>query len=319
MGMFISPDTIVQNPFDPQTLNRYAYARNNPLTFTDPSGHFVEVVLAGIAVGAAVGAISSGIQNDWALKETLIGAGIGGVAGGVGAGVGGLAFSAAGGTNGGLTACLAGGIAGGVSAGATSGGLSAAVYGGSVSEGMLTGAKWGAIGGAAFGAVGWGFDGAWPWYRIPTHVAAGGSLAALSGDNVIEASSFALATSVSAYLFYNAQGENPNPEPGKESVFKKDGERSIQSNQNVGTAMASEDDPLRLCGASISNLEKSIGKFPLMNAMGTWHDNWLIDYPISRPAWDYFVRFAPGHAAALAGTFAAHYASTNPAFYGLLK
>ena len=317
IGMFISPDTIVQNPFDPQTLNRYAYARNNPLTFTDPSGHFVQVVLAGIAVGAAVGAISSGIQNDWALKETLIGAGIGGVAGGVGAGVGGLAFSAAGGTNGGLTACLAGGIAGGVSAGATSGGLSAAVYGGSVSEGMLTGAKWGAIGGAAFGAVGWGFDGAWPWYRIPTHVAAGGSLAALSGDNVIEASSFALATSVSAYLFYNAQGENPNPEPGKEMVFKKEGDRAVQMNQNVGMARSSVEGDIFL--SEHDPILITIGKFPLMNAMGTWHDNWPIDYSIPKPAWDYFAKFAPGHAVALTATFMAHYAATNPAYYGRLR
>lgn len=38
-GRFITPDTIVQNPYDPQTLNRYAYVRNNPLRYIDPSGH----------------------------------------------------------------------------------------------------------------------------------------------------------------------------------------------------------------------------------------------------------------------------------------
>ena len=36
---FITPDTIVQSPYDPQSLNRYAYCRNNPLIYTDPSGH----------------------------------------------------------------------------------------------------------------------------------------------------------------------------------------------------------------------------------------------------------------------------------------
>jgi len=38
MGRFISPDSIVPNFADPQALNRYAYVRNNPLIYTDPSG-----------------------------------------------------------------------------------------------------------------------------------------------------------------------------------------------------------------------------------------------------------------------------------------
>ena len=39
LGRFISADTIVPSPGDPQSLNRYAYVRNNPLKYTDPSGH----------------------------------------------------------------------------------------------------------------------------------------------------------------------------------------------------------------------------------------------------------------------------------------
>ena len=39
MGRFISPDTIIPNPADPQCLNRYSYCLNNPLKYTDPSGH----------------------------------------------------------------------------------------------------------------------------------------------------------------------------------------------------------------------------------------------------------------------------------------
>jgi RHS repeat-associated protein len=39
IGRFISADTIVPNPANPQTLNRYAYCLNNPLKYTDPSGH----------------------------------------------------------------------------------------------------------------------------------------------------------------------------------------------------------------------------------------------------------------------------------------
>jgi len=38
IGRFISPDSIVQNPANPQTLNRYSYCLNNPLKYVDPSG-----------------------------------------------------------------------------------------------------------------------------------------------------------------------------------------------------------------------------------------------------------------------------------------
>jgi RHS repeat-associated protein len=36
---FISPDSIVPDYTNPQSLNRYAYALNNPLRYTDPTGH----------------------------------------------------------------------------------------------------------------------------------------------------------------------------------------------------------------------------------------------------------------------------------------
>jgi RHS repeat-associated protein len=39
LGRFISADTVVPEPGNPQGLNRYAYVINNPLRYTDPSGH----------------------------------------------------------------------------------------------------------------------------------------------------------------------------------------------------------------------------------------------------------------------------------------
>jgi RHS repeat-associated protein len=39
MGRFMSPDDFGGHLEDPQTLNRYAYVRNNPLRYTDPTGH----------------------------------------------------------------------------------------------------------------------------------------------------------------------------------------------------------------------------------------------------------------------------------------
>jgi RHS repeat-associated protein len=39
IGRFISPDTIVPEPYNPQSLNRYTYCLNNPLIYVDPSGY----------------------------------------------------------------------------------------------------------------------------------------------------------------------------------------------------------------------------------------------------------------------------------------
>ncbi len=39
IGRFITADTIVQAPYDTQSLNRYSYCRNNPLNYVDPTGH----------------------------------------------------------------------------------------------------------------------------------------------------------------------------------------------------------------------------------------------------------------------------------------
>ena len=39
IGQFIMADTIVPDPYNPQSLNRYSYCLNNPLGYIDPSGH----------------------------------------------------------------------------------------------------------------------------------------------------------------------------------------------------------------------------------------------------------------------------------------
>lgn len=71
-GRFITPDSLLQDPYDPQLLNRYAYARNNPVRLLDPDGHAVALAL--LPAGAAV----YGAEAAWSSRGDLnaIGAGM---------------------------------------------------------------------------------------------------------------------------------------------------------------------------------------------------------------------------------------------------
>ncbi len=41
LGRFAQADSIISDPYNPQSLNRYSYVLNNPLKYTDPTGHCV--------------------------------------------------------------------------------------------------------------------------------------------------------------------------------------------------------------------------------------------------------------------------------------
>ncbi|WP_448593694.1 polymorphic toxin type 10 domain-containing protein [Thermoflexus hugenholtzii] len=120
LGRFISADPLVLEPGNPQALNRYAYVYNNPLRYTDPTGHFAWLVA--VPVGALIGAgVTYGIQVAANISQNGLNvqaftavnwAAVGGgaVAGAVGAATFGVG-----------TAVLGTGLAGTVAAGAISG------------------------------------------------------------------------------------------------------------------------------------------------------------------------------------------------------
>ena len=49
LGRFLSADPNVQAPDDTQSFNRYSYVKNNPLSYTDPSGFFFKKIFKKIA------------------------------------------------------------------------------------------------------------------------------------------------------------------------------------------------------------------------------------------------------------------------------
>ncbi|MCP4113711.1 MAG: hypothetical protein GY749_50655 [Desulfobacteraceae bacterium] len=75
LGRFISADTIVPDPTNPQALNRYAYAYNNPISNVDPTGH-APVAVAVISAATVIGAWSAGTVSGIVAATAVIGAGV---------------------------------------------------------------------------------------------------------------------------------------------------------------------------------------------------------------------------------------------------
>jgi RHS repeat-associated protein len=71
MGRFISPDHIMQDFYNPQGLNRYAYCVNNPLIYVDPTGHLFGIDFGGFfssigrGISSAWGSVKGGISRTW--------------------------------------------------------------------------------------------------------------------------------------------------------------------------------------------------------------------------------------------------------------
>jgi hypothetical protein len=197
--------------------------------------------------------------------------------------------------------------------------MAAAVNGGDALRGMALGAGWGALSGAAFGAVGAAYGNAWPWHRIPVRVAASCALAELTGADFIQAAALGLATSISAYLFVDAVGEPPSPEPGEELKFKDYDTKAIQKGKNFGLAVPEGQREIKWYHEH-SQFMQTLGKVPLGNAFATYHDNMPIVYQVPRSIW-YGAGLAvgPSHVFAGALTLGAHYAATNPAWFGRIR
>ena len=162
LGRFLSADPFVQQPQNLQSLNRYSYVVNNPLTNVDPSGFILGKLFGGIGklFKAVTSAISSVLQNPYVRLALGIAAGFGAAAlvnsavnaanaAVIAASAGPVAVAGAGvsAATGAVLAGAAGGFAGGLVA--SGGDLRSAIIGG------ITGGAAGFIGSSrAFGAVG---------------------------------------------------------------------------------------------------------------------------------------------------------------------
>ncbi|GJL80244.1 MAG: hypothetical protein NPINA01_32330 [Nitrospinaceae bacterium] len=186
LGRFIQADTIVPDPLDSQSLNRYSYALNNPILYIDPSGNF--------SIGSLFGFVGSFIEtlvNGGSLQDAFINGTISGVAWGVSFGVSGFVSPVVG--------QFAGAIIG-ASAGAAASSAVARAAGRDVNIGQTVGfAALGAAAGGAVGAIG-GPDGL-PWGAdIVASGLVGGGVSEIAGGNFADGfGSAAIASAVSHY------------------------------------------------------------------------------------------------------------------------
>ena len=89
---FLQPDNFVQDPYNTQNYNRYAYCINNPLKYTDISGNIFGVddaILIGLGIGIAAYLTVNYINGTpITLKGVLMAAFVGAVSGAVTFGIG---------------------------------------------------------------------------------------------------------------------------------------------------------------------------------------------------------------------------------------
>lgn len=78
LGRFLSPDSVTQDLYNLQVLNRYSYCGNNPLSFTDPSGNIFgvdDLIVAAVVLTVAASALHIPVLGDIAVIAASIACG----------------------------------------------------------------------------------------------------------------------------------------------------------------------------------------------------------------------------------------------------
>ena len=292
IARFMSADSIIPFMYDTQAFNRYTYVKNNPLKYTDPSGHswlskawkktkkwvkkhkdiIIKVVVAVVAI--AVTFVTAGAATP------LLGA--------LGTFWGGVAIGA---------------IAG-AAGGATAGVLGTKLYGGSWNDAFKNGLR-GAAAGAIMGGITGGFGSTWNVGRVMLTSMGGGVSSEIMGGDFADGYKVALVTSAAAYAYSTSVGYDATWKSGGKAVNKGVIDAGIKGANNIGTAGIVNPNSWFGEGGKVSRF---LNKIPGINGIAGLHDTMQVGFDTLqgvRDGWMRTVFNVPAMVPAAVLTFAA--------------
>ncbi len=251
----MSADSIIPFQYDTQAFNRYSYVKNNPLKYTDPSGH------------SWFSKAMKWVKKNWRTIVTIAVVTVATIATG---GFGGVALA---GSLGMTTTTLGGsilvGAVAGSGAGFVGGVLGSKLNGASWSSAFKTGLR-GALVGAISGAVAGGFGNTWNVGRVMLTSIGGGVSSEIMGGDFADGFKMALITSAAAYAYSAITTQSGNKYPqqntnnGKSHIFQ-DGKSNVGMDRPGVTDYRSDTH----WGM------RTLGKLPFMDSFAEFHDSLL--------------------------------------------
>ncbi len=255
IARFMSADSIIPFQYDTQAFNRYSYVKNNPLKYTDPSGHYW------------FSKAMKWVKKNWRTIVTIAVVTVATIATG---GFGGVALA---GSLGMTTTTLGGsilvGAVAGSGAGFVGGVLGSKLNGASWSSAFKTGLR-GALVGAISGAVAGGFGNTWNVGRVMLTSIGGGVSSEIMGGDFADGFKMALITSAAAYAYSAITTQSGNKYPqqntnnGKSHIFQ-DGKSNVGMDRPGVTDYRSDTH----WGM------RTLGKLPFMDSFAEFHDSLL--------------------------------------------
>lgn len=194
---FLAPDNFIQDPNNSQGFNRYGYAWNNPLKFTDPSGEIIIPILIGIGVGILTNGISNSI-NDKPFFQGAVQAGIiGGISGAISFGIGSSLMGASGFAKVGM-GVIAHGFSGAIISSTSGGNLGSGFAAGAIGSGIASG-----IGASGISNHYW-----MSAAQIGGATVAGGTVSVIAGGNFWDGARMGFITSALNHVAHDIHSRN---------------------------------------------------------------------------------------------------------------